>query len=198
MYSQNDEEVHILAALSGTVGRFLDIGAHDGHTLSNTMALAERGWGGVCVEPSPNVFPALLNTHEARPNIICVNAPVIPGDRARLMKFYDSRGDLVSTTVPEHVVKWESGANVQFREFMVIGLPLSLLLSDLGYDFQFLNLDVESANLELFRDIPERLWRSLRCVCVEHDGHSDEMAGIAASFGFRQIAWNGENLILAK
>lgn len=198
MYSQNDEEKYILEALDGTVGRFLDIGAHDGRTLSNTMALAERGWEGVCVEPSPNVFPALLKTHEKRPGIKCVNAPIIPGNEARVMPFYDSRGDLVSTTVQDHVVRWESGSEVRFREFLVMGMPLRALLATVGMDFQFLNLDVESANLELFLDLPEQLMRNLKCICVEHDTFYTKITGYAASFGFSLVAQNGENLIFSK
>jgi len=35
---------------------FLDIGAHDGLRGSNTMALEERGWIGVCIEPIPTTM----------------------------------------------------------------------------------------------------------------------------------------------
>lgn len=37
-------------------GFYLDIGAHDGVILSNTQALDERGWQGICVEPLPTGF----------------------------------------------------------------------------------------------------------------------------------------------
>ena len=41
-------------------GTFLDIGAHDGVSLSNTYFLEkERGWTGICVEPSPNEYEKL-------------------------------------------------------------------------------------------------------------------------------------------
>jgi hypothetical protein len=51
MHSQNDEERHILDAFrEGPEGNFLDIGAYDRITLSNTYCLALKGWSGVCVE----------------------------------------------------------------------------------------------------------------------------------------------------
>ena len=34
-------------------GTFLDLGAYDGVDLSNTRALTELGWAGVCIEPNP-------------------------------------------------------------------------------------------------------------------------------------------------
>jgi FkbM family methyltransferase len=41
-------------------GVFLDIGANDGITLSNTFFLEKsRGWTGLCVEPLPSIFEKL-------------------------------------------------------------------------------------------------------------------------------------------
>ncbi|GHU20657.1 hypothetical protein FACS1894163_13700 [Spirochaetia bacterium] len=37
-------------------GFFLDIGANDGKTGSNTYALEQLGWTGACVEPLPDIF----------------------------------------------------------------------------------------------------------------------------------------------
>jgi len=59
MYSQNNEEDVILNYFGSFVGTFLDCGANDGVTLSNTRALAERGWCGVLVEPSPKAYARL-------------------------------------------------------------------------------------------------------------------------------------------
>ena len=36
MYSQRDEELHILGYFGDKVGRFIDIGAYDGKSFSNT------------------------------------------------------------------------------------------------------------------------------------------------------------------
>jgi FkbM family methyltransferase len=43
-------------------GVFVDVGAHDGESLSNTYFFEkERGWTGLCVEPIPSVFAKLQN-----------------------------------------------------------------------------------------------------------------------------------------
>jgi FkbM family methyltransferase len=41
-------------------GVFLDIGAHDGITFSNTLFFENvKGWMGICIEPNPDVFSKL-------------------------------------------------------------------------------------------------------------------------------------------
>ncbi len=46
---------------------FVDIGAYDGINTSNTLALEECGWTGICVEANPEIFATLANN---RPNAI--------------------------------------------------------------------------------------------------------------------------------
>ena len=54
-------------------GVFIDVGAHDGVSLSNTLMFErDRGWAGVCIEANPKVFPALAANRSAR----CLNVAV--------------------------------------------------------------------------------------------------------------------------
>jgi len=43
-------------------GYFVDIGAFDGITISNTYALEKIGWKGICVEPVPEIYERLIKT----------------------------------------------------------------------------------------------------------------------------------------
>jgi len=47
-------------------GWFLDVGAYDGITWSNSVALEKYyNWKGVCVEPNPNIFEQLVSNRKA-------------------------------------------------------------------------------------------------------------------------------------
>lgn len=198
-YSQNNEEEVIvsLCEKSGiTQGRFLDIGAFDGKAFSNTLRLAELGWAGVCVEPSPTVFPGLLKLHGDNPNIILINAAI--GFTAYLTEFYDSGGDAISTTSVSHRDKWQKGYNVAYKKFFVYTLPLNELFSRFGFSFEFINIDVESTNLELFEALPFSFLTSTKIICVEHDNNIDRLCQVGAVYGFQPVHTNGENLILSR
>lgn len=198
-YSQNDEEAVIvgLAEKAGIKqGRFLDIGAYNGKTFSNTLRLVELGWGGVCIEPSPSVFLDLMKLHEDNPNVELINAAV--GVHEGLIDFYDSNGDAISTTSLEHVQKWQAGYSVKYKKFMVYTVPLSAIFRRFSYHFEFINLDVESTNWDIFSKLPFDSLTGTRIICVEHDGHIRDMDALASPYGFQIVHQTGENLILAR
>ncbi len=90
------------------------------------------------------------------------------------------------------------GAKVKFTPYWIHTITLSMLFMRFGYDYDFINLDVEGLNLELFESIQLAGMFKLRVICVEHDGHIDRMAALAAPYGFKPISINGENLILSR
>ena len=69
---RHGEDFLILSAFAGQKrGFYIDVGAFDGVYGSNTWALAQSGWSGICVEPAPEVFPHLTRN---RPSALCVEA----------------------------------------------------------------------------------------------------------------------------
>lgn len=196
-YSQNDEETWILEFFSyQTYGRFLDIGAYTGKELSNTLALVERGWGGVCIEPSPSVFQTLLKRHGGNRNIALVNAAITR--RGGLHPFWDFGGDAISTLDRSHHQKWQKNNPNIAQNFYVSTLSLVDLFNYFGPMFHFINLDVEGQSAELFMELPFKELPSVRCICVEHDNKITDLLEKAAPFGFRTLMSNSENLILIR
>lgn len=197
-YSQGREEEILLDVLKATkaAGHFLDIGAYDGRVFSNTLRLAELGWSGVCVEPSPTVFPALLKLHGSNPGITLIQAAVCaaPG----FIDFYDSGGDALSTTHVPHKEKWEAGYSVAYARMLVYAIDYAALFKQVGYAFDFINLDVEGLSADMLFRLPLNSLERLRCLCVEHDGKLDDIVTHTARFGFGYVFHNGENVILTR
>jgi FkbM family methyltransferase len=63
-------ETHVFKGFQN--GVFVDVGAHDGETLNNTLFFEEeRGWSGINVEPIPDVFEKLEARRPHCINVCC-------------------------------------------------------------------------------------------------------------------------------
>jgi FkbM family methyltransferase len=60
-YSQYKQDFYILENFfkQKINGFFVDIGAHDGITYSNSLLFEQLGWNGVCIEPIERIFKQL-------------------------------------------------------------------------------------------------------------------------------------------
>ena len=197
IYSQSDEEIYIKKFWGNKIGTFNDIGSYDGKAFSNTYRLVLDGWSGVCIEPSPSVFPALKNLHKDNPKITCVQCAVVV-DKSKPMKFYDSGGDAISSFNKVHVDKWEKGCGSKFKEVYVDMITVEEMFERFGYDFDFINLDVEAMNWELFQRFPLHKLVKTKMICIEHDSKINDILKITKHLGFREVHRNGENLIIVR
>lgn len=73
-YSQLDQDIWILSKFdSNYKGFFVDIGAFDGTTISNSYLLEQNGWTGVCVEPNVEEFKKLEASRKSNNYNICIS-----------------------------------------------------------------------------------------------------------------------------
>lgn len=196
-YSQNDEEKFIMEHFKDSPpGRFLDIGAYNGKDFSNTYALVEKGWGGLCVEPSPKVFVDLLALHGKNDGIELLNAAITLG--GGFCPFWDSSGDAISTTQLAHKDKWEKGWNVDYKQFYVYAITPLQLVTQFGINFEFINVDVEGFSADLFKALPIHLFKACKLICIEHDNQDGAIALKCSKLGYQVVAFNGENIIMGR
>jgi FkbM family methyltransferase len=192
-YSQNNEEFFIVNYLNGFIGTFLDIGAN--LITSNTQRLAELGWSGVCVDASPIAYQKLVEHYKGNDKVRCLNCAVMP--KTERVKFWDSNGDGISTTSEKQMNEWKQNPNVDYKEIEVMGFSVSDFFSKAGYDFDFISIDVEGINWEIFSRLPFEKLNNLKMICVEHAGMCDLMTKKINQYGFKEIkqARNPENMI---
>ena len=192
MYSQNNEEEVILKYLGNSTGIFLDIGAFDGITFSNTYELVKRGWHGVMVEASPRTFVKLQdNVKEFKNNLTLVNACIVT-DEQKLVNFYDNIEATATHNLP-NVEKWKH--QTPFEMIAVMTCHHKTLLEKVGHMYDFVNINVEGSSTDLFMCLYDEL-PDVKIWCVEHDGN--DKAIIEKAKGCKVLLRNGENLILAK
>jgi FkbM family methyltransferase len=195
VYAQHAEDDAVLEAVGDTVGRFLDIGAHDGAYLSNTLALVERGWSGVMVEANPFIFARLVERHGGNPKLSLVNSAI--GLSCRVVKLWPARiDDALSTTEPSQVTAREAQANFG-TPFHVSMIPLLTLLASFNGPVDALSIDTEGTSVDLLLAFPFGTITP-KVVCVEHDGRRRECREHLDRWDYRVVLENDENLVFVR
>lgn len=204
-YSQNDEQDRILNQFYNFKGTFLDIGSNDGITLSNSYALAQNGWKGVCVEASPKAWERLVKVHgwQSGNGIQLINVAV--GSYDGDIELNESgellgKGDvaLVSSTRQDEVERWAS-LNMPFEKVTVPVVTFKTLLERMLYNhFDFLTIDIEGMEPEV---VPQIDFTALgvRMAIIEWNGNNAELYdGLLLNHGLKLVHVNAENRIYAK
>lgn len=183
MYSQNLEEKFVLK-YAGDQGRFLDVGANDGVHLSNTRALAERGWTGVLVEPSPYWLPKLIANYPDERRHTIIGAPL--WFKHEVAKFWATE-DIVNTMSPQLMEARKH--RYSYRMIYAHGIVWEDL-QEIG-PFDVINIDIEGPTLPMFKIMPEKMLADARVVIVEHNGGNYRVPD-----GFEQVYKSPENFVI--
>lgn len=202
-YSQNNEQSIILDFFKDFKGTFLDIGANDGKTLSNTYALVLGGWSGLLVEASPTAYGRLLENMPFENDLTMLNVAVGSYDGEIILHESGEllgKGDvaLVSSTREDEVHRWDS-LNIPFVDKKVTCVTFKKLLEQTKFKkFDFISIDIEGMELDV---LPQMDFNELDCrlACIEFNGKEQEKYdAIMLPFGFTLIHQNAENLIYGK
>jgi hypothetical protein len=145
-------------------GTFVELGASDGITNSNTYGFeTDMKWRGVLIEVSPSVFHEQLSTRIDRPRSTKVNGVV--GNEERNVTYIDIGGALAQLSCvkefasAEHLARIERYTNASIgaqlkQEVQVMMRPLTAWLDECNvYHVNFLSLDVDGAELTVLHTI---------------------------------------------
>lgn len=168
-YSQNNEQDIILQYFGNRKGFFLDIGANDGQTLSNTYALQLQEWKGVLIEPSEEAF----NRIKASNGVQKFNVAI--GTEDGHCTFHEmgnhlNAGDvsLLSTIKKTELKRWPG---VEFKERMTEVWTYKTLLKHSPFKFfDFISIDAEGVDYEILEQIDLKY---TDMVCIEHNSNPD-------------------------
>jgi len=201
IFSQNNEQEVILDYFKNQPeGCFLDIGANDGQTLSNSRALALSGWSGVCVEPAPDPFQKLETLYDGS-KVLVFECAI--GKENGKMPFHISgshlhKGDsgLLSTLEPDEMKRWQGTEQFVESEVDVLTWP-SFYAGCSVKTFDFISIDAEGLDFFILKEMNLKEMAT-KLVCVEWNSNKmmkSAFHSIFTHFGMRPIHTNFENLI---
>lgn len=200
MYSQNQEEKIILDYFGSQTGAFIDIGANDGITFSNTRALAERGWRGVLVEPSPQAFEKLKSLYNGHKGFYTYPYAISDHNGKAMLQESGplcSAADvgLVSTFHAHEKARFDK--SVRYSPIEVKTFRWKTFLNRLSIkEFDFVSMDCEGDELNI---LPHMDLTATKMICIEWNEKQDLKTEYEKYLdGFNLIYTSAENLIYAR
>lgn len=199
-YAQFGEDELALEFFGAQKGRFLDLGAFDGTTRSNTLLLAERGWSGISVDASWEVVPKALETYKNL-NVKFVSAAV--GITPGLVPFFDCTYANLSTC-SEGLLKKTPDMRTLSGTRLVACVTVRQIAEAFPGSFEYISVDLEGMTWPVLQTIPLKdLGCRMACVEYLHPVYTgmDEESKIKeymASSGFSFKAANPSNLVFVR
>lgn len=179
-------------------GYFVEVGAFDGETFSNSSFLADLGWTGVLIEPMP-AFAEMCRERHRQNDVTVVDKAV--GASSGLVSLY-AAGALSSTSerqIEEYRhVDWaqESVRSAQPVTVELTTLDELLLAAEAPIGFDLLVVDVEGGESAVFEGFDIDHWRPKIMIVELADTHPDlQTTRVADAALGRSIAERGYGVL---
>lgn len=162
-YSQIYQDHWVLSRLNGkTEGFFVDFGASDGITFSNSYLLEKAfGWNGILCEPLTRHHKQLFELRNCHINTNCVYP-----ETGKVLTFSESVNEDMLSCLEEH-----KEANKTYeRSFKVLTISINDLLDlyNAPNEIDYLSLDTEGGEYEILQSLDWNKY-SISVITVEHN-----------------------------
>jgi len=168
-----------------TDGYFIDIGAHDGITFSNSKFFEEIGWIGICIEPNPKVFKTLQSNRTNR----CVMKAI--SDKIGTAQFFQilDGPDMLSGLVDEYTQSSIERINSDIKSYKYDYIEVELdtfsnIVNQTKIDF--LSLDTEGNELKILQNIDFNKF-DINVITVENNEYDMKFANFLIPKGYKFI-----------
>lgn len=191
LYAQGLEDMY-LHRLFGLdyKGIYVDVGANDGIFVSNTYSLYRQGWSGICIDPNPSAYDALIRH---RPSDKCLNIAIgcQSGSAELAWEQNITEGSAISD------------GNVFHNRTCIVDLrPLTdvLIANDIPLEFDLLSIDVEGMELAVLQGLDWKLYKP-RVVIIEYNSEGKmnlDGFDFLLNQGYRPVLINRWNIVMSR
>jgi len=177
-------------------GVYVDIGAHDGLSLSNTAMLEfQFGWLGVLVDPIKEAYDRMV---QRRPRSVCIHGAVSPEKGPLRFTYSPVDGGMLSGTAfdPRQQARIEEESRRQRAQIEVLLVsaihPNEVLRTAAALApgrpevkaIDFLSVDTEGTELDILKSIDWMAFRP-KLLCVENQFRERSQAEFLEGIGYR-------------
>lgn len=167
-------------------GYFIDIGAHDGISLSNTYFFeSQKLWNGICFEPNPVIFESLKKNRTCEVKNACVgdaNKEVVfckvDGPSNMLSGIFEHYNDLHLKRIQAEIANY--GGSYELIKVDMLRLSDQL---EAGQEVHYLSIDTEGNELSILRSIDFKKNKFIS-ITVENNYRDPSIHNFLKSRGF--------------
>lgn len=182
-------------------GVFVDIGAHNGISFSNTYFFEkELEWTGICVEPIAHVFNQLQKNRTC----LCICGCISTDDHNSMHSFLQISGypemlsGLIDKFDPKHLSRILHEIQEYGGSYKIIDVPcynLNKILEDAGiHHVNFLSLDTEGGEFEILQNFDFSKCQ-VDVITVEDNYRIHPFISLLADKGFEFVTALNQDLI---
>ena len=187
-YGLDNLDARIADHVPVPIGSFIELGAYDGISQSNTLHFEEKGWRGVLIEPLPSAFAACIRNRPMAKVFNCACVPFnYPGQTVKmtavgLMSLVGgSMGD--RTKEEAWIARGEAVQAITRTEVVVPARTLDSILVETKLPRpDLLVLDVEGAELQVLHGLDFGRHRPRSIVC--EDSYTPDVANFLQDMGY--------------
>jgi len=192
-----DRYLHLNLFANQRDGVFVDVGAYDGFTGSNTLFFEKfMGWKGLCIEPDPAQFAKIPEYRS------CDRVQACIADKEGTARFFSisdgltMMGGLVDYFDPQDMKMIGERSQTKVVELPTRRLDAVLKERNIG-EIDFLSIDTEGSELAILKSFDLQRFK-VKALSVENNRNGPQIPDYMQSLGYRRIVRLGVDDIYAK
>lgn len=148
-------------------GTFVEVGAYDGQTFSNTCFLADGGWSGIYIEPIKSSYDKCKIRHAAN-NVQILNYAIVDNNNKEVV-VYDGGEWSTSSAEAANLIKGQFGVHYS-SGIEVDSCTLDTVLENLNFQkIDLLVIDTEGTEIDVLTGFNLKKYRPQMCIIEMHE-----------------------------
>jgi FkbM family methyltransferase len=175
-------------------GFFIDIGAHDGVTYSNTLFFEKfRNWDGVCFEPNLNVFEKLVKNRRCKNYNVCIGNFNKKVKFTRIEGYSEMLSGVTESYHEKHLERIDNSLLAKGgkkEEVDIEMVRLDSIKELIGKNIDFISIDTEGNEFDIIESINFNDFK-INTIVVENNYKDNRTTAFLEPLGFKLIHFLG-------
>jgi FkbM family methyltransferase len=172
-------------------GVFVDVGANDGITYSNTYFMEKyRGWTGICIEPHPTAFLKLVQNRSCDSLNIGISSKEAELEFLKVDGYAEMLSGLKSNYDAAHLnrIEEEILVNGGTKETILVACKRleKILLQKKIQEVDYCSIDIEGGELEVLESLDLKA-KQIKVFSIENNYFEDRLKKYMADYKYKLI-----------